>query len=86
MGLFSKKKKKGVVLYERPISYYLNDKNEMLFKGKDFHEFLVEYQKEFEKRGLTPENNDAAQLLKMFIENFKMFAENENTDKNNLSN
>jgi hypothetical protein len=84
MNLFNKKKK-GVVVYERPISYFLNDKNEMLFKGKDFHEFLVEYQKEFEKKGLTPKNNDAAQLLEMFIDNFKMFAD-ENTDKNNLSN
>lgn len=85
MRLFNKKKK-GVVVYERPINYFLNDKNEMLFKGKDFHEFLVEYQKEFEKKGLTAENNDAAQLLKMFIENFKMFAGNENDNKDNLSN
>jgi hypothetical protein len=85
MGFFNKKKK-GVVEYERPISYFLDSNNDMFFKGKDFHKFLVEYQKEFEKRGLTPKNNDASKLLEMFIDNFNLFAENENNIKNNLSN
>ena len=78
MGIFKNLfKKKGVVEYERPISYFLNDEKEMFFKGIDFYKFLLEYQIEFEKRGLTPNNNDAAQLLKMFITNFKIFGENE---------
>lgn len=84
MGLFNKKKK-GVVEYERPISYFLDEKKDMFFKGRDFYKFLLEYQKEFEKRGLTPENNDASKLLEMFITNFNIFAENENNIKNNLS-
>lgn len=84
MGLFKNLfKKNGVVVYERAIPYFINDKDEMLFKGKDFYEFLLEYQKEFDKRGLTPQNNDASKLLDMFIDNFKFFGENEDFIKNN---
>ena len=79
-------KKRGVVEYERPISYFLNGKKEMFFKGKDFYEFLLEYQVEFKKIGLTPKNNDAAQLLKMFITNFEIFSDNEKSNKSNSSN
>jgi len=87
MGIFKNLfKKRGVVEYERPISFFLNDKKEMFFKGIDFYKFLLEYRTEFDKRGLTSKNNDAAQLLEMFITNFEIFSDNEKFNKNTDSN
>ncbi len=70
-------KKKGFVGYEREISCFSDEKKEIYFKGKDFYDFLVEYKVEYEKRGLTKDNNDAAMLLQFLIDNFKLFDENE---------
>jgi hypothetical protein len=85
MRLFGKKKKRGLVTFEAPINYYVNENNEVLFKGKDFLNFLLEYEKRFIEQGFTKKNNDGYAVLNLFIEQFSELKniENEIADKNN---